>query len=45
MMVGHPGELQEDFDELMDIVSVFKFERLCAFPYSHVEDTYNDKNY
>ena len=45
MMVGHPGELQEDFDELMDFVSEFKFERLGAFPYSHEEDTYNDKNY
>lgn len=45
MMVGHPGEQQEDFDELMDFVSEFKFERLGAFPYSHEEDTYNDKNY
>ncbi|MBF6597800.1 MAG: 30S ribosomal protein S12 methylthiotransferase RimO [Fermentimonas sp.] len=45
MMVGHPGELQEDFDELIDFVSEFKFERLGAFPYSHEEDTYNDKNY
>ena len=45
MMVGHPGEKQEDFDELMDFVSEFKFERLGAFPYSHEEDTYNDKNY
>ena len=45
MMVGHPGEQQEDFDELMNFVSEFKFERLGAFPYSHEEDTYNDKNY
>lgn len=45
MMVGHPGEQQEDFDELMDFVSEFKFERLGAFPYSHEEDTYKDKNY
>ena len=45
MMVGHPGELEEDFDELMDFVSEFRFERLGAFPYSHEEDTYNDKNY
>lgn len=45
MMVGHPGEQKEDFDELMDFVSEFKFERLGAFPYSHEEDTYNDKNY
>ena len=45
MMVGHPGESQEDFDELMDFVNEFRFERLGAFPYSHEEDTYNDKNY
>lgn len=45
MMVGHPGELQEDFDELIDFVTESRFERLGAFPYSHEEDTYNDKNY
>lgn len=45
MMVGHPGELQEDFDELIDFVAESRFERLGAFPYSHEEDTYNDKNY
>ena len=34
MMVGHPGEQQEDFDELMDFVSEFKFERLGASIFS-----------
>lgn len=45
MMVGHPGELEEDFDELLEFVREVRFERLGAFPYSHEEDTYNDKNY
>ena len=45
MMVGHPGELEEDFVEPIDFVNEFRFERLGAFPYSHEEDTYNDQNY
>lgn len=45
MMVGHPGETEADFNELMDFVKEAKFERLGAFPYSHEEDTYNDKHY
>jgi ribosomal protein S12 methylthiotransferase len=45
MMVGHPGETEENFNELVDFVKEMKFERLGAFPYSHEEDTYNDKNY
>lgn len=45
LMVGHPGETEEDFNELLDFVSDMKFERLGAFPYSHEEDTFCDKNY
>ena len=45
LMVGHPGETEEDFNELLDFVNDMKFERLGAFPYSHEEDTYCDKNY
>ena len=45
MMVGHPGETERDFDELLDFVKQNRFERLGAFPYSHEEDTYCDKNY
>ncbi len=44
-MVGHPGETGEDFQELLDFVRKTRFERLGAFPYSHEEDTYNDKHY
>ncbi len=45
MMVGHPGETEDDFNELLDFVNEMKFERLGAFPYSHEEDTFCDKNY
>lgn len=45
MMVGHPGETEKDFQELLDFVRETRFERLGAFPYSHEEDTYNDKHY
>lgn len=45
MMVGHPGETEADFEELLDFVQQTRFERLGAFPYSHEEDTYNDKHY
>ncbi len=45
MMVGHPGETEEDFNELLDFVKEVSFERLGAFPYSHEEDTFCDKNY
>lgn len=45
LMVGHPGETEADFRELIDFVRETRFERLGAFPYSHEEDTYNDKHY
>ncbi len=45
MMVGHPGETERDFEELLDFVKQTRFERLGAFPYSHEEDTYCDNNY
>ena len=45
LMVGHPSETNEDFNELLDFVQEARFERLGAFPYSHEEDTYCDKNY
>ena len=45
LMVGHPGETEEDFEEMIDFVKDTRFERLGAFPYSHEDDTYCDKNY
>lgn len=45
LMVGHPGETEQDFEELCEFVSRMKFERLGVFPYSHEEDTYCDLHY
>lgn len=45
LMVGHPGETEEDYLELIDFVETMKFERLGVFPYSHEDDTYCDKHY
>ncbi len=39
MLVGHPGETEEDFQELCDFVERMEFERLGVFQYSHEEDT------
>lgn len=40
MIVGHPGEEEEDFQELMDFVEESRFDRLGVFAYSHEEDTH-----
>lgn len=40
MMVGHPGEGESEFDELMDFIREAGFERLGAFAYSEEEGTY-----
>ncbi len=39
LMVGYPGETKDDFNELKDFVSVFKFDRMGAFAYSEEEGT------
>jgi ribosomal protein S12 methylthiotransferase len=39
LIVGHPGETESDFDELLDFVEEFKFDRLGAFIYSPEENT------
>jgi ribosomal protein S12 methylthiotransferase len=45
MLVGHPGETQEDFEQLKSFVSKHRFDRLGAFTYSHEEGTYGYKKY
>jgi len=40
MLVGHPGESEADFNELMKFTEKWKFERLGVFTYSHEEDTH-----
>jgi ribosomal protein S12 methylthiotransferase len=39
LIVGFPGELEEDYQDLRDFVAEVKFERLGVFPYSHEEGT------
>jgi ribosomal protein S12 methylthiotransferase len=39
MLVGFPGETEEDFQELCDFVQRMRFERLGVFTYSHEEQT------
>ncbi len=39
MLVGFPGETEEDFESLCDFVREVRFERLGVFQYSHEEDT------
>lgn len=45
MMVGFPGETEEDFQELIDFVKWAKFERLGAFSYSEEDGTYSATHY
>ena len=44
-MVGHPGETEEDFQELLEWVREMRFERLGAFTYSDEEGTYANLHY
>jgi ribosomal protein S12 methylthiotransferase len=45
MLVGHPGETDEDFEQLKGFISKHKFDRLGAFSYSHEEGTYGYQKY
>ena len=41
LIVGHPGETEGDFQEMLNFVEKNRFERLGIFTYSHEEDTYS----
>lgn len=45
LMVGHPGETDEDFEELKDFIRKVRFDRMGAFAYSEEEDTYSAQAY
>jgi ribosomal protein S12 methylthiotransferase len=45
LMVGHPGETEKDFEDLLDFVKTMRFERLGAFTYSEEEKTYSAIHY
>ncbi len=44
LMVGYPGETEEEFEELMDFVREARFDRMGAFAYSEEEGTYAAEN-
>jgi len=39
IIVGHPGETDKEFQELLDFISDIEFDRLGVFQYSHEENT------
>ena len=45
LMVGFPGETEEDFEELLDFVREVRFERMGAFAYSEEDGTYSAQHY
>lgn len=45
LMVGYPGETEEDFEELKDFVRTIRFDRMGAFAYSEEEGTYSAQHY
>lgn len=45
LMVGFPGETEDDFNELMEFVKWARFERMGAFTYSEEDGTYSAEHY
>ncbi len=45
LLVGHPGETEEDFEELKEWVRGMRFDRMGAFAYSDEEGTYANLHY
>ena len=40
LLLGHPGEYENEFEEVMDFVQRYQFNRLGVFTYSHEEGTH-----
>lgn len=45
LIAGHPGETEEDFQQLMEFVRTSRFERMGTFAYSEEEGTYSAEHY
>ncbi len=45
LMVGFPGETDEDFQQLLDFTRWARFERMGAFAYSEEDGTYSARHY
>jgi ribosomal protein S12 methylthiotransferase len=41
LIVGHPGETEAHFEEMMNFVEQVRFDRLGVFTYSHEEQTHS----
>ncbi|MEA3316628.1 MAG: 30S ribosomal protein S12 methylthiotransferase RimO [Bacteroidota bacterium] len=45
LLVGHPGETEENFNDLLEFIKYAKFDRLGVFTYSEEENTYSAKKF
>ncbi|WNJ18079.1 30S ribosomal protein S12 methylthiotransferase RimO [Pontibacter sp. G13] len=45
MLVGHPGETEQDQQQLLKFIEDFRFDRLGVFTYSHEENTHAGEKY
>ncbi|MGM9805148.1 MAG: 30S ribosomal protein S12 methylthiotransferase RimO [Candidatus Aphodosoma sp.] len=45
LLTGHPGETEDDFEQLVSFVEEMRFERLGTFVYSDEDGTYSNLNY
>ena len=45
LLVGHPGETEDDFNELCEWVKQMRFDRMGAFAYSEEEGTFAARHY
>jgi len=44
-LVGHPGETEQDFEELLDFIKTSRFDRVGVFTYSEEEGTFAANNH
>ena len=45
LMVGFPGETEQDYEELKEFTRWARFERMGAFAYSEEDGTYSEQHY
>lgn len=45
LLLGHPGETEDDVEQLKQFIRDIRFDRLGAFAYSDEEGTYSNKTY
>ena len=45
LIAGHPGETEQEYNEMKDFIMEFRFDRMGVFAYSHEEDTWSFNNF